>query len=203
MLFFFSFEDISKKFPASNPVVRKAQLQIAMLQYNSGKVAEATATYKKGAVTYPNTEEAATALSALESIMVDTNKVDEFNQLAQQLGQSSTTKEDSLQYKAAEKIYFKNNTIELYNGENAYYFIHNPMERYPLLPPNFITVHKAQGLSLDKVLVILDDMFEITMLYTAITRAITDVKFVALNKIPTKKMNLYNKSFNTLKSILY
>ena len=101
------------------------------------------------------------------------------------------------------KIYFKNNTIELYNGGNVYYFIHNSMERYPLLPPNFITVHKAQGLSLDKVLVILDDMFEITMLYTAITRAINDVKFVALNKIPTKKMNLYNKSFNTLKSILY
>ena len=101
------------------------------------------------------------------------------------------------------KIYFKNNTIELYNGGNVYYFIHNSMERYPLLPPNFITVHKAQGLSLDKVLVILDDMFEITMLYTAITRAINDVKFVALNKIPIKKMNLYNKSFNTLKSILY
>lgn len=107
-----SFEEISKKFPASNPVVRKAQLQIAMLQYNSGKVTEAAATYKKVAVTYPNTEEASTALSALESIMVDTNKVDEFNQLAQQLGKSSTTKEDSLQYKAAEKIYFKNNYAE-------------------------------------------------------------------------------------------
>ena len=44
--------------------------------------------------------------------MVDSNKVDEFNQLAQQLGKSSTTKEDSLQYKAAEKIYFKNNYAE-------------------------------------------------------------------------------------------
>jgi TolA-binding protein len=32
--------------------------------------------------------------------------------LAQQLGKSSTTKEDSLQYKAAEKIYFKNNYAE-------------------------------------------------------------------------------------------
>ena len=107
-----SFEAISQKYPASSPVVRKAQLQIAMLQYNSGKVSEAAATYKKVAVSYPNTEEAATALSALESIMVDTNKVDEFNQLAQQLGKSSTSKEDSLQYKAAEKIYFKNNYAE-------------------------------------------------------------------------------------------
>jgi TolA-binding protein len=79
-----------------------------MLQYNSGKVADATATYKKVAVSYPNTEEASTALSALESIMVDNNKVDDFNKLAQQLGKSSATKEDSLQYKAAEKIYFRN-----------------------------------------------------------------------------------------------
>jgi TolA-binding protein len=107
-----SFEAISEKYPASSPIVRKAQLQIAMLQYNSGKVSEAAVTYKKVAVSYPNTEEAATALSALESIMVDTNKVDEFNQLAQQLGKSSTSKEDSLQYKAAEKIYFKNNYAE-------------------------------------------------------------------------------------------
>ena len=103
-----SFEDISNKYPSSNPVVRKSQLQIAMLQYNSGKVADATATYKKVAVSYPNTEEASTALSALESIMVDNNKVDDFNKLAQQLGKSSATKEDSLQYKAAEKIYFRN-----------------------------------------------------------------------------------------------
>ena len=107
-----TFEDISKKFPVSNPVVRKSQLQIAMLEYNSGNISQAAAIYKKVAVVYPNTEEAATALSALESIMVDTNKVDEFNQLAQQLGKSSTTKEDSLQYKAAEKIYFKNNYPE-------------------------------------------------------------------------------------------
>lgn len=102
------FEGVSGKYPVSNPVVRKSQLQIAMLQYNSGKVAEATETYRKVAVSYPNSEEAATALSALESIMVDSNKVDEFNKLAQQLGKSSTTKEDSLQYKAAEKIYFRN-----------------------------------------------------------------------------------------------
>ncbi len=103
-----SFDEISKKYPVSNPVVRKSQLQIAMLQYNIGRVTEATETYRKVAVSYPNTEEAATALSALESIMVDNNKVDEFNKLAQQLGKSSTTKEDSLQYKAAEKIYFRN-----------------------------------------------------------------------------------------------
>ena len=115
-----SFEDISNKYPISNPVVRKSQLQIAMLQYNSGKVSEASETYKKVAVSYPNTEESATALSALESIMVDSNKVDDFNKLAQQLGKSSATKEDSLQYKAAEKIYFKNEFTQASNAFEKY-----------------------------------------------------------------------------------
>ena len=132
-----SFEDISKKFPASNPVVRKAQLQIAMLQYNSGKVAEATATYKKVAVTYPNTEEATTALSALESIMVDTNNVDEFNKLAQQLGHSSTTKEDSLQYKAAEKIYFKSNYAEASAALDKYISMY-PQGKYNALAQYYL-----------------------------------------------------------------
>ena len=132
-----SFEAISQKYPVTNPVVRKAQLQIAMLQYNSGKVAEAAATYKKVAVSYPNTEEAATALSALESIMVDTNKVDEFNQLAQQLGKSSTTKEDSLQYKAAEKIYFKNNYAEASTAFEKYVNMY-PQGKYNALAKYYL-----------------------------------------------------------------
>lgn len=132
-----TFGDIASKFPASNPVVRKAQLQIAMLQYNSGKVADATATYRKVAVSYPNTEEAATALSALESIMVDSNKVDEFNQLAQQLGKSSTTKEDSLQYKAAEKIYFKNNYAEASTALEKYLNMY-PQGKYNALAQYYL-----------------------------------------------------------------
>jgi TolA-binding protein len=132
-----TFNDIATKFPASDPVVRKAQLQIAMLQYNTGKVAEATVTYKKVAVSYPNTEEAATALSALESIMVDNNKVDEFNQLAQQLGKSSTTKEDSLQYKAAEKIYFKNNYAEASTALEKYINMY-PQGKYNTLATYYL-----------------------------------------------------------------
>jgi TolA-binding protein len=108
-----------------------------MLQYNSGKVADATATYKKVAVSYPNTEEAATALSALESIMVDSNKVDEFNQLAQQLGKSSTTKEDSLQYKAAEKIYFKNNYSEASTALEKYLNMY-PQGKYNALAQYYL-----------------------------------------------------------------
>ena len=56
-----------------------------------------------------------------------------------------------------------------------------------LLPFNFITVHKSQGRTYDKVLIILDDLFEITMLYTAITRARDDVKFIKIKHLPNKE----------------
>lgn len=74
---------------------------------------------------------------------------------------------------------------------------------YPLLPLNYITIHKSQGLSLNKVLIILDDLFEITMLYTAITRAKKSIKFTCLNKLPIEKLKLYTNAFNKLKSIIY
>lgn len=56
-----------------------------------------------------------------------------------------------------------------------------------LLPFNFITVHKSQGRTYDKVLIILDDLFEITMLYTAITRARDDVRFIKIKHLPNKE----------------
>lgn len=55
-----------------------------------------------------------------------------------------------------------------------------------ILPYNFITCHKAQGRTISKVLLILDDLFEITMLYTAITRAKDDIKFIKFNHLPSK-----------------
>lgn len=75
---------------------------------------------------------------------------------------------------------------------------------YPIMPLNFITIHKAQGKTYDKIIVILDDMFELSMLYTAITRAKEDVKFVCFN-IPKafKEIKEQNKAFNLLKQIVY
>jgi ATP-dependent exoDNAse (exonuclease V) alpha subunit len=96
-----------------------------------------------------------------------------------------------------------NNTLLIHNDDKIYNFPYNSNEKYPFLPLNFITIHKAQGLSLDKVIIVLDDMFEITMLYTAITRAINDVKFYINKDIDIKKMKLYNKSFNILRNIIY
>lgn len=79
-------------------------------------------------------------------------------------------------------------------------------DQYPILPIDYISVHKSQGRGYDYVVVILDQLFEITMLYTAITRARKDVKFVLINYDVEKFMNdlrQMNKAFNLLKSIIY
>ena len=48
---------------------------------------------------------------------------------------------------------------------------------FQIIPANFLTSHKSQGLSIDKVIVCVDDMFDISMFYTMCTRAISQLKF--------------------------
>lgn len=69
-----------------------------------------------------------------------------------------------------------------------------------ILPDNFITCHKAQGRTIPKVILILDGLFEITMLYTAITRASEDIKFIKINHLPS--MSDIN-AFKTLRNVIY
>lgn len=70
-----------------------------------------------------------------------------------------------------------------------------------ILPINFISCHKSQGRSIDKIIVILNDLFEITMLYTAITRAKTDVKFYSFDNVLPSKTEI--DAFIKLKEIVY
>lgn len=42
---------------------------------------------------------------------------------------------------------------------------------YPITPSNLLSVHKSQGRTINKVIVCIDEMFDVSMLYTAITRA--------------------------------
>lgn len=104
------FKKITITYPKTNPIVVKSKLQIAMLLYNKGDVNGAIAMYKEVATQYPDTEEAETSMQTLESIMVDNNRVKEYADIAKSLnkGTGITIKEDSLTYKAAEKIYFRN-----------------------------------------------------------------------------------------------
>lgn len=103
------------------------------------------------------------------------------------------------------KLYKNNSYYEIVNlnSDEPKKLLLDKSNIYPLLPLNYITIHKSQSLSLNKVLVILDDLFEITMLYTAITRAKKSIKFTCLNKLPIEKLKLYTNAFNKLKSIIY
>ena len=69
-----------------------------------------------------------------------------------------------------------------------------------ILPYNFITCHKAQGRTIPKVLLILDDLFEITMLYTAITRARDDIKFIKFKHLPSKSDI---EAFKIMRDVIY
>lgn len=71
-----------------------------------------------------------------------------------------------------------------------------------VLPYNYITCHKAQGKSIDNVILVLDNMFEITMLYTAITRARYDVKFICFNQ-DNKPKPYELKAFKLLRDVIY
>lgn len=125
-----TYTKVANSYPKTNPMVRKAKLQIAMLRYNAGNTDAAIAMYKEVATGYPGTEEAQTSIETLETIMVDNNRVAEFTELAKTLnsvkgGVNITVKEDSLTYKAAEKVYFRDNFKEAESSFKAY------LEKYP------------------------------------------------------------------------
>lgn len=125
-----AYTKVAVSYPKTNPMVRKAKLQIAMLRYNSGDTDAAIAMYKEVATSYPGTEESQTSVETLESIMVDNNRVTEFTELANTLnggknGVKITVKEDSLTYKAAEKVYFRDQFKEAEDSFKKY------IEKYP------------------------------------------------------------------------
>lgn len=73
------------------------------------------------------------------------------------------------------------------------------------LPYNYLTIHKSQGKTLDKIVVCIDDLFEISMFYTALTRAKTDIKLISLGSIEkeVEKITDNNVLFNILNHVLY
>ena len=148
----------------------------------------------------------------LEQLYLKLNIQKEFN-LYTDIGKISYNNNDKLLLTANLNEHFTNGDaviirqesdgiIRIFKNEFEYLFEFG-MKKYPLLPLNMLTIHKSQGLTLNKVIVILDDLFEITMLYTAITRASEDVRFLLFNKQNLTKLKLYNRSFNKLREIIY
>ncbi len=106
-----AYQILITKYPQA-PLSRKAAFEIGMLYYNEGANNKAITAFKTVVTNYPNSEETKTALETLESIYVEENKVEDFFTYTKTLQSgiviSDPTKEDSLTYLAAERLYMKN-----------------------------------------------------------------------------------------------
>ena len=157
-----TFAEIEKKFEKNNPMSRKAKLQIAMLQYNGGNTNQALVTYKSIVSEYPASEEAKTSLDAIETILVDNNKVDEYSQFVNSLGTSSLkiapSREDSLMYKAAQKVYAREDISQATKSFEKYLQTfpqgkYNTTARYYLANCYYVQKDKSKALGLYKTLI--------------------------------------------------
>lgn len=105
-----------------------------------------------------------------------------------------------------------NNTCNQYADQSSLIYISRiedgPNSYYPILPANMITVHRSQGKGYDNVIICVDNLFDICMLYTAVTRACKEVLFystVATSRndyVSTLLDNAHCDEFNTLRDVI-
>lgn len=117
-----TFNRLLTDYPES-PISRKAAAEIGLLHYRNEEYDLAIRAYKLVVTRYPGSEEARLALRDLKSLYVETNRVDEYAALAQQLpGEMSfeADEQDSLTYLAAEKVYMKGDTLSARNSLSRY-----------------------------------------------------------------------------------
>ena len=67
-------------------------------------------------------------------------------------------------------------------------------EYYPICPSFLITIHKSQGKTIDNVIVCIDDMFDMSMMYTAITRAKNNLVFFSKTNDEKERRNILIKN---------
>ena len=77
---------------------------------------------------------------------------------------------------------------------------------YPITPSFLLSIHKSQGRSIEKVIVCIDDMFDISMLYTAITRTRNELIFYSRENISNRVNKLIEaahvEEFKQLNSVV-
>lgn len=74
---------------------------------------------------------------------------------------------------------------------------------YPLLPSNYLSIHYAQGRGFNNVCLCVDDLFEIGMLYTAITRAKNKICFCSFKEQTKVDVSDITRPFNLMKENIY
>ena len=104
-----TYEQLLATYPHST-LARKASLERAMLYRNLHQNDQAIAAYRQTIEKYPATEEAYTALDALQALYVESGNVNEYLAYTKNLAKMNmnvTTAEDSLLYAAAEMQYMQ------------------------------------------------------------------------------------------------
>ena len=104
-----TYEQLLSTYPHST-LARKASLERAMLYRNLNQNDQAIAAYRQTIEKYPATEEAYTALDALQALYVEQGNVEEYVAYTKNLTRMNmnvSTKEDSLLYAAAEMQYMQ------------------------------------------------------------------------------------------------
>ena len=121
-----TYEQLLSTHPQS-PLARKAAIERAMLYRNLGQAEQAIAAYRNTIEKYPATEEAYTALDALQALYIEHGNVDEYLTYTKHLAKLNmnvSTQEDSLLYAAAEMQYmqgaYQKATISLSNYISQY-----------------------------------------------------------------------------------
>ena len=83
--------------------------------------------------------------------------------------------ESTTQFKNGDELICIRTCPSIYlQGETTFEFY----GQVSLLPMNLLTAHKAQGMGFKHVMIVLDDLFDISMLYTMISRAMHECKFI-------------------------
>ena len=121
------YNTLLEKYP-QNTLAKKAILEIGMLYENMGESLEAISAYKKVVEKYPGSEQANVALESMQNLYVEKNDVASYSEYLKSLGSSAlllnVSKEDSLSYIAAEKVYakgdYKNAVVALTDYLNRY-----------------------------------------------------------------------------------
>jgi tetratricopeptide (TPR) repeat protein len=101
------YKDLLAKFPQS-AYVTKAQLQLGLIDYNANNYQESNNYYKQVVEHSPNGPEAQAALAGIKNNYVEMNDVDAYFKYTSKLGpgvQVSQTGQDSLTFRAAERLY--------------------------------------------------------------------------------------------------
>lgn len=103
---------------------RKAALETGLIYFNNREYNQAIAAYKKVISNYPGSEEAHTALESLETVYIEINDVPAYLAYAKTLGRtisnSTSSREDSISFIAAERLYMNGKYAEAINGMRNY-----------------------------------------------------------------------------------